>query len=291
MNAGALSGYLAALFTVAVWGFTFISTRLLLASFTPLEILGARFLLGWCSLWLMRPIWLPFQGAARETTFALAGLFGVTLYFLFENMALELTAASRAAVLVSTVPFFTALLEWLWEKKRRPSGGFFAGLLMALVGVALMVMNREDLELRPLGDFLALLAALTWAFYTIFTRKIAVWGYGSLIATRRTFFYGLLFMAPLWFLRDASLNESALLEPQNMFNLLFLGVGASAVCFATWTFAIRQLGAARASVYIYFVPAITVAAASWLLGEKLPPLAWAGAILAIAGVILSERGH
>ena len=52
------------------------------------------------------------------------------------------------------------------------------------------------LQLNPLGDVLALLAALTWAFYSILTRKIGDYGYNTLQVTRRIFCWGLIFMLP-----------------------------------------------------------------------------------------------
>jgi len=50
-----LYGHLAAGFSIFVWGTTFISTKVLLEAFTPLEILFFRFLIGYAALWLACP--------------------------------------------------------------------------------------------------------------------------------------------------------------------------------------------------------------------------------------------
>lgn len=53
-------------------------------------------------------------------------------------------------------------------------------------------------------------------------------------------------------------------------NLLFLGLGASALCFVTWNLAVGILGAVKTSVYIYIVPVITVAASALFYTKKSP---------------------
>lgn len=76
----------------------------------------------------------------------------------------------------------------------------------------------------------------------------------------------------------------------NLLNMLYLGLGASALCFVTWNLAVKTLGAVKASVYIYMVPVITVVMSALVLKE---PVTWASALgtaLAVAGLFLSEYG-
>ena len=79
-----------------------------------------------------------------------------------------------------------------------------------------------------------------------------------------------------------------LAQPEMLANLLFLGLGASALCFATWNFTIRILGAIKTSVYIYAVPVVSVITATLLLGERLTGLALTGMALIILGLVISE---
>ena len=104
-------GHLTALITITIWGATFISTKILLVDFTPVEILFCRFLLGFAALIAAFPHRLKNTGLRRELTFAAAGLCGITLYYLLENIALTFTQASNVGVIVSAAPFFTALLS------------------------------------------------------------------------------------------------------------------------------------------------------------------------------------
>ena len=88
MKQSDMKGHLAAFVTIFIWGTTFISTKVLLKSFSPIEILFIRFLIGYATLWLVYPHQLKPAEKKQELCFAAAGLCGVTLYYLMENMAL-----------------------------------------------------------------------------------------------------------------------------------------------------------------------------------------------------------
>ena len=109
-------GHLAALFTVVNWGTTFIATKLLLEAFTPIEILLFRFVLGFLALWLVCPRRLKVGDWHREAVFAAAGLTGVCLYYLLENIALTFSTASNVGVIVSASPLFAALFTLLLSR-------------------------------------------------------------------------------------------------------------------------------------------------------------------------------
>lgn len=89
-----LMGHLFALVTILLWGTTFISTKVLLRSFTPIEILFFRFIMGLIVLFLIYPYRLKVTDKKQEWIFAGAGLSGITLYYLFENIALVYAPAS-----------------------------------------------------------------------------------------------------------------------------------------------------------------------------------------------------
>ena len=100
MKDKSFAGNLAALFTIVIWGTTFISTKVLLIDFQPVEILFFRFVLGFLALVLVCPQRLKGVSRGQEAVFALAGLCGVSLYFLLENIALTFTMASNVGVII-----------------------------------------------------------------------------------------------------------------------------------------------------------------------------------------------
>jgi len=283
------TGHLAAIVTVFVWGTTFISTKILLEGFQPVEILFFRFILGFMTLLIARPRRLRLTDKKQEIYYALAGICGVSLYFLLENIALTYTSASNVGVIVSMAPFFTALFSRMFLKEERLSINFFIGFVVAIVGISLISFQGTRLELNPKGDLLAFGAAVLWACYSILTRKIGEFGYHTVLNTRRIFFYGIIFMIPAVIFMDFRLDLQRFYNPLYLGNILFLGLGASALCFGTWNFAVKLLGVMRTSVYIYLIPVITVITSVLILNETVTVLSAVGIAFTLSGLFLSER--
>ena len=282
-------GHAAAIFTILLWGTTFISTKILLRDFAPVEILVLRFALGLIALVVACP--KPIRGTTwkQELTFAGAGLSGITCYYLLENIALVHTTASNVSVIASTAPFFTVLLSYAVSRgKEKLRLMYFVGFAVAMIGICMLSFSTTKFQAEPLGDVLALVAAVVWSFYSILTRKVSSYGFNTIQVTRRIFAYGVLFMIPMWFFTDCHLELSRFADPVNLGNMLFLSVGASALCFATWNFAIKHLGAVESGVYIYAIPPITVIAAAIVLNEQVTLLSALGIVLTLAGLVLSE---
>lgn len=284
-----IHGHIAALLTILIWGTTFISTKVLLISFKPVEILFIRFMIGYFALWCVCPRRLKVRMRKQEWYFAAAGLCGVTLYYLFENIALTYTLASNVGVIISIAPFFTVIFSCLFLHDRRPNIRFFAGFLIALAGIFLISFGGEkNLQLNPVGDLLAVIAAMIWAAFSTITKKISGFGYNTIQTTRRTFFYGLIFMVPALLLMDFHMELQQFASLKNVLNLLFLGFGASALCFVTWNLAVKILGSVKTSVYIYMVPVITAVTSALILHEKLTRTIVSGIVLTLIGLFLSE---
>ena len=284
------TGHIAAFITILIWGTTFISTKVLLRTFTPIEILFVRFLIGYLALWLVRPKRLAPAARKEEWYFAAAGLCGITLYYLCENVALTFTLASNVGVIISIAPFFTALFGCIFLKDKRPSPRFYLGFVIAIIGICLISFTGvSELELNPMGDFLAVAAALIWAAYSTITKKISSLGYDTILTTRRTFFYGIVFMIPFVAASDFQITFAQITQAQNFLNLAFLGFGASALCFVTWNVAVKAVGAVKTSVYIYLVPVITTVTSVLILHEKITWIAALGILLTLIGLFLSEK--
>ena len=230
MDKKTTTGHITALVTIMIWGTTFISTKILLADFTPIEILFFRFLLGLLVLIIIYLKSLKIKDKKQELTFAAAGL----------------------------------------------------------CGICLISFNGKELELNPIGDILAVVAALVWAVYSLLTRKISSYGLNTIGTTRKIFTYGILFMLPFLFVFDFNLDVQKVIKSEYALNLIYLGLGASALCFVTWNYAVGALGAVKTSVYIYIVPVITATSSVIALNEKITWIAAIGIGLTLIGLFLSE---
>lgn len=279
-----------ALFSVLVWGTTFVSTKVLLRVFSPVEIMVTRFALGFLALLLVGKGWLRAQKPSHEWYFAAAGLTGVTLYFLLENIALTYASASLVGVVVSVAPLFTVLAVKLLLGGEPMGKFFFLGFACAIAGVALVAFSGvTDMHFSPLGGLLGILAALVWGVYSAIIRRIGEFGYATVPVTCRVFFYGLLFLIPVAVWDGFPAGLAAWLTPLHLANLLFLGLCASAACFVTWNRAVHILGAVGTSVYIYAVPVVTIVFSAVILHDRLTPAMACGTVLALAGLFLSEK--
>ena len=284
-----LLGHIAAIFTIIVWGTTFISTKVLLTGFQPVEILFVRLLLGLMALFIAYPHPLKGVTLKQELTFAAAGLTGITMYYLMENIALNLTMASNVGVIVSVSPFFTVILASIFLKEEgKMKLNFFLGFVVAMLGIALISFNGAKLQLNPIGDFLCLGCAFVWGCYSILSKKIGEYGYSVIQTTRKIFIYGIIFMIPTLFFFDLQPDFKPLMEPKYLLNYLYLGLCASATCFVSWNYAVKALGAVKTSIYIYLIPVITIVASALILKEPITWMSAAGTILAILGLVLSE---
>jgi drug/metabolite transporter (DMT)-like permease len=288
-----LSGHLAALFTITVWGVTFISIKVLLVPFSPVEIMFYRLVLAVLALNLVSRPSLAHLRIDRnfwraEWKLMAAGLCGVTLYFLFQNLALSYTLAANVSVLVSVAPLLTALASRAFLGQRlKPN--FVLGFSIAIAGIGLIAFNgAQALRLNPLGDLLSILAALSWAFYSVLIKKISAQGASVLAMTRTVFGYGLLFMLPALPLFEFRFGLERLLDLSNLLHLAFLGLGGSALCFFTWNYAVHQLGPVQTSVYIYLVPLVTIVASALVLAERISLVAGVGIGMILIGMGVSE---
>lgn len=281
--------YCAAVFVAFIWSTTFVFTKVLLQELSPLEILIYRYALAYICFVVLDPKFEKFKGLRAELTFALAGLLGVTLYFLAENYAIYFSTSSNVALLVVLSPLFTGVLAHFMTTGEPLTKPFLVGCFVALAGVFLVVFNGHFiLKLNPLGDLLAISASMVFACYSILLKNLDK-AYSAVFITRRSFFYALISMLPLTFLPSFRWFPPALLKPEVLLNLVFLAVLASSLCFLLWNKVIWWLGAVRANNILYLVPPMTIAAAAVLLGERITVFALAGTALVLTGVYISQK--
>lgn len=216
----------------------------------------------------------------------LISLFANSLYFLAENTALHLTQTSNVSILVTTSPIMTAILLRLFFHGEPLSRRKVIGFCIAFLGVVFVVLNGVvGLNLHPLGDFLALGAALSWAIYGILVHKCSE-SFNSFMITRKLMFYGILTSTPL-LLADEPIDFAQLVTGPNVIALLYLGFVCSALCYLMWNYAIRQIGALKTNLYMYAVPIVTMIAGVLFLKERITPMGAGGIVLVLAGMVLS----
>lgn len=282
-----------AFLVVAIWGSTFVFTKLLLlAGLTAAQIFALRFIIAYGLLLvfcLFKGIRWTADSWRDELLMAALGISGGSLYFLTENSSMNYTTTTNTSIIVSLCPLFASLLIGMFYKSERLSRMQTFGTLLAATGVVMVVMNGHFvLHLSPIGDVLAFAACLCWAVYSLLMIPASK-KYDTVFITRKVFFYGLLSMIP-YFLLQPGLNLHLLAQqPQLVWNLLFLGCVASMLCFLAWNWVLKKLGAVVATNYVYLNPVTTIIFAWVILHEEITVFFVIGTFLILLGMYLADK--
>ena len=286
--------HIVAFLTVAVWGTTFVWTKLLIINgLSPAQIFTLRFIIAYVlltgfSLWRGRHKWLSDNWRDELTMMAL-GLTGGSMYFLTENESLRFTTATNTSLIVCSCPLFAMLIIALFYRSERFSARQVWGSIVALAGMAAVVLNGHFvLHLSPLGDTLAFSACLCWALYTLLMKPV-MGRYPAMFITRKVFFYGILTILPYYIFVPDMPSWDVLTRPDVAVNLFFLGSVASMLCYLTWSWCMKGLGAVVCTNWVYVNPITTIIAAWLILGEQITTYFLLGSVLIIAGMYLSSK--
>ncbi len=282
--------HLIAVGAVAVWGTTFVNTKVLYNSgLTPSEIFFLRFLIAYVAIWFISPRKLFANSWRDEGLMLLLGITGGSLFFVAENSAVGLTYVNNVSFITSTSPLITVILGIVFVKSIKATWTLITGSLIALLGVGIVIFNGSFiLHLNPWGDLLALLTAVCWAVYSLLMKAVSS-KYSAVFITRKIFFYGLVTVLPMFLIDPWTATFSMLMTPKVVLNLLFLGLIASFLCFALWTIVIARLGVMTASNYQYLNPITTVVASAIFLSEPMTAIAYMGSALILIGVAVSNK--
>ena len=282
--------HICALATVAAWGVSFICTRVLLDhGLTPIVIYIYRFSLAYIAMLMLSKFKIHFLRAADELKVAACGLTGGTLYFWTENTALSLTLVSNVAFIVNITPLLTTLLVILFSNNERFTRPMLAGSVVALIGVSMLVFQDGfAFGGSVTGALLAFAAALSWAIYSLIFKFLQN-KYSIICLTRKVFFYGVVSSMIVALFQQSQFDIKLLLNGAVTSNLLFLSLVCSLAGFCVWNMLVKQIGAIRASNYLYISPIASVVFSMIFLNEQPNAIGVVGCALSLAGVIIAEK--
>jgi drug/metabolite transporter (DMT)-like permease len=290
------TGILFAIAVSVIWGLSFLSTKVAMTSLPPMTLAVLRFIVAVALL-------LPLALVARENLrlalrdvplVVMGGLSGVTVYFLCENNGIALLTASESSLIIATIPVLTMLVDRLAFGTRLGARSYL-GALLSFGGVALIVLpslaGGPSMESRAssLAGFLYMGgAAAAWVIYVLVTKPLGS-RYGHIAVTFWQSLFGLVGCIPFAIAESPGRQAMSLTVA---LNVLYLGVLCSAIGYWLYVSALDKLGAGTSSVFLNLVPVVSVAAAFFILGERLGLLSLAGGAVAVAGVYLaaSKRG-
>lgn len=287
MNKQALA-YIGIIIAEIFWAASFVFTNNALAVFTPMTIVVARIsiatllLLGFTAFRheLVKP-------TGRELLlFLLTGFFQPFLYFVLEAYGLKFTSSPGAASLILALgPLVSPFLAYLILRER-VSINTYIGLFISAIGIAVLVLVGNKLELNPIGVVFLATAAVTASLYCICLRKV-----NARFSPATIVFYidlcSLVFFLPAWAILD---HGKPMADPtiEAVSAVLILAVFCSVMSFIFFCNAVRHMGVARANAFSNLIPALTPLCV-WVLTGQMP--AWSkyiGIMIVIAGLFLSQ---
>jgi drug/metabolite transporter (DMT)-like permease len=204
------------------------------------------------------------------------------------NASLRLIEASRGALLLATIPLWSALLARI-SRSERLAPRQVVGVLISLAGVVLALAERgvagQQGGLETLaGDALMLVTALCGAAYGVLAQR-AFARYAALTVTAYAMVLGTLLLLPAA-VAEGLVGVLPQLDRQTVALLVFLGVFGGALGFFLWTFALTRLTPTQVAVYINLNPLVAILLAAVLLAERLTIVFAMGFGAVLVGVLL-----
>jgi drug/metabolite transporter (DMT)-like permease len=217
-------------------------------------------------------------------------LLGAVLFAVFPvtfNASLRLIEASRGALVLATIPLWSALLARITRSERLVPRQV-VGVFLSLGGVGLALAERGAGWQGGLGglagDGLMLVTALCGAAYAVLAQR-AFARYNALTVTTYAMVLGTLLLLPAALL-EGLVGVFPRLDLQTVALLVFLGVFGGALGFFLWTFALTRLTPTQVAVYINLNPLVAMVLAAVLLAERLTIIFAAGFGVVLLGVLL-----
>ena len=282
--------YIALSLTALFWGLSFVGTKIALESFSVFTLILMRFSLASLLFFLF----FLFRGFPRfskkdHIKIIATAVFQPALYFFFETFGIEYTTASKAGIIVATIPMVVLLFSSLFFGERT-NGFSIMGALLSFIGVMILVMGDPkftwSLQGHLLGDLFMVGAVISAAAYMVMAGDLGQ-RYSALDITGTQMIYGTLLLLPvcLWQLPPAPLAATSV---QAIVAVLFLVFLATIGAFFCYNYALSKIAASRASLFINAIPVIT-AIASWvILGERLNALQMGGGAIVLFAVYLTN---
>lgn len=287
-----LKSHLYCLIAICIWSSLELAGKLLGEGISPFAITAWRFLIGGACIapfavrkWTQNKIKLTVSSILK---LGLLGILSVVISMLLLQWAIYYGKASLVAVIVSMNPLFVSLFALTLLKEKLTRFQVYS-IFIGLIGLIIIILGEKELSQHsfvnlPLGVVFAILAAITFALYTVLT-KWAVSQYGNLITNSVSFLFGGVVLTCI----NLILGKSMTFTPSwhNIWLILYLGVIITGLAYILYFEAMKELSAARASFYFFLKPALATLLAYFFLGEQLSLVQIGGMILIM--LALSRR--
>ena len=275
--------------TAVIWGLNFSVVKAALREIEPLAFNALRFGCAALAVWVLlraqgrrlmpfRKDWIPV---------VVLGFFGHVAFQICFIYGLDATFTGNAALLLSTSPVWVLMLSFALGRERF-SGAILGGVLATLAGMVILISGgSEEFGGTRLGDVLVLGAAVSWAVYTVFSRRMTK-RRGVLEMTAWTLWAGVPFIVVAG-IPDLVRTDWSAVSAGAWLGVVYAGVFAIGIAYPLWYRGVRIIGQSRTSVYQNLVPVVALVSAWLWLTETPTPQQLIGAGVILSGVVVARR--
>jgi drug/metabolite transporter (DMT)-like permease len=282
---GALSGLIAA----SIWGGMYVVSDAVLDVVPPATLVLLRYVIALPVLWIAARM-SQTRGIQRAdwSKLALTAFVGFGVSLLAQFAGTKLSTAAAGALITSATPAFIVLFAW-WILHERASGRQWLGLGIATIGVLVVSLLGDqpasEAATNPLlGNLLLIVAAVSWALYSVLVRLHSQ-KYTALAITLAVTAFGIPIVAPVAAIELQTQAIGTLTVPA-ILGILYIGIGSTAIAFFLWNKSFELLAAATASLFFFAQPVVGTLLAAIFRGEQLGWSFFAGGALILLGALL-----
>jgi len=277
---------LAMVAVIIFWGISYVSIKVTVNEIPPITMGLIRFAIASLTLVIILRRVEPQTKLAKSDLpkMLLGGIFGITLYFIFENIGVKLSTATNASLIVTVVPIITIILDALFFQTRI-SFMKLTGVIIAVCGSYLAVTGNGKAELNSdhfNGNMLMICAMLSWALFTLVNKSLQKKYSGLFLTTYQTIFGTLCFIPFSLY----EYKEWKLFSPIALGNILFLAFFCSVGGYLLYTYALKRLDVALTTIYLNLIPVVGVLSGYLILKESVLPIQLIGGLITLFAIVI-----
>ncbi len=280
-------------FATATWGSAFIAGKVAVKDFEPATVAFLRFL--GASILLFPIMWLIEKNRKKPTLkdyglFAVIGLTGIAVYNICFFIATKHAPVIKSSLFIASNPVLIVLLSGLFLKETITKNHMI-GMVIALTGVTFIITDGHLLSLFQYGfetiDFVLLGAVISWALYSV-VGKVVLKKFSAVESTTYAVAFGTIFLFPFAYM-ETSWQDVLNANFSTWIAISHMSIFVTVVSFIMYYYGIKEVGAAKASIFINVMPVSAVLMATIFLGETFTLAQGIGAAFVLTGVYIGTN--
>ena len=273
--------YLVVLLGAILWGTTGTAQTFMPQTIHPLAVGASRLAVGGFSLLVILLIMrkIDFRNWPWKSTLYAAISMAIFQYLFFSSVRLT-GVAIGTVVTIGSAPVFSGIIEWLLVK-RRPTRVWIMATALAIIGCALLFLNKDGIVVNPVGIAMSLGAGLLFAFYTLVNKDVLD-KVDPVPAVAVIFSMSAIMLMPFLFLFETE----GLMTGRGISVVLYLGIVTTSVAYILFSAGLKRIPSSSAVTLSLAEPLTAAILSVIVVGERLNGTSWMGIAMLLGGILV-----